>query len=832
MELYLEVAMAENGQTIGTYYFQLAPSTKGISKSIDEAIGGAGSSIKSSFGSIMGVVAKGAAVAFGAAASGVGALAGAATSAYANFEQLEGGIATLFKDDAGKAMANAEKAFQSAGMSMNEYMETAIQSSAAMIASLEGDTNKAADLMDMSIIDMSDNVNKMGTTMEAVQNAYRGFSRGNFTMLDNLALGFAGTKQGMQELLDKAHEISGVEYDISSYADIVNAIHVIQTEMGITGTTSQEAADTISGSLNSVKAAWSNVLTGIADENADFDTMINNLVNTVSAFAGNMLPRIGTAIKGVGKLVASLAPILADAIPQLFKEVAPSLASSAMSLIENVVNSDMINALSEIVVTVLDGLSRAIPKAIPMIIESVLGIIEKILDNLPMILNSLLVLLESVNDFIVNEAVPHLLERLPSIIGEIVKFVISAIPQILTAIVRVNAAIMKATPSLIEGIVKMIPDIVVSLCEALVSAAPDLIVGFVELFSSFTVAIPLILVELAKVLPQLIFGLIEAFQSHAPELKAAFQNFIPELLSAFSQAENATLIQSAIGDFFAMIGSAIAEFFRPAIEVMLSIWDWFYSTFSPLINAFKELFTTIFTAIKIVAERIWSAMVGKLIEWWAPIWEKISPVLETIKSGIELAFNFVYDKIKVPLEKVKTFISDTFDKIREIFTGLVNAAKDWGKDLILNFMGGIQDKIGGLTDTIKGVSQKIKDFIGFSEPDVGPLSNFHTYAPDMMQLFAQGIKDSEDIVTDQLSESFDFRKSLDAESLTNDYSSRRVAPKNDDRLLNLLSEFLPYLAQKDRVEVNVNGNMPGIFDAMVQLNEEYKTRNGGESAYA
>lgn len=787
MELYLEVAMAENGQTIGTYYFQLAPSTKGISKSIDEAIGGAGSSIKSSFGSIMGVVAKGAAVAFGAAASGVGALARAATSAYANFEQLEGGIATLFKDDAGKAMANAEKAFQSAGMSMNEYMETAIQSSAAMIASLEGDTNKAADLIDMSIIDMSDNVNKMGTTMEAVQNAYRGFSRGNFTMLDNLALGFAGTKQGMQELLDKAHELSGVEYDISSYADIVNAIHVIQTEMGITGTTSQEAADTISGSLSSVKAAWSNVLTGIADENADFDTMINNLVNTVSAFAGNMLPRIGTAIKGVGKLVASLAPIVADAIPQLFKEVAPSLASSAMSLIENVVNSDMINALSEIVVTVLDGLTWAIPKAIPMIIELVLGIIEKILDNLPMILSSLLVLLKS---------------------------------------------LLKATPSLIEDIVKMIPEFVVSLCEALVSAAPDLIVGFVELFSSFTVAIPLILVELVKVLPQLIFGLIEAFQSHAPELKAAFQNFIPELLSAFSQAENATLIQSAIGDFFARIGNSIAEFFRPAIEVMLSIWDWFYSTFSPLINAFKELFTTIFTAIKIVAERIWSAMVGKLIEWWTPIWEKISPVLETIKSGIELAFNFVYDKIKVPLEKVKNFISDTFDKIKEIFTGLVNAAKDWGKDLILNFMGGIQDKVGGLTDTIKGVSQKIKDFIGFSEPDVGPLSNFHTYAPDMMQLFAQGIKDSEDLVTDQLSESFDFRKSLDAESLTNDYSSRRVAPKNDDRLLNLLSEFLPYLAQKDRVEVNVNGNMPGIFDAMVQLNNEYKKRNGGESAYA
>ena len=165
-----------------------------------------------------------------------------AVEAYANYEQLAGGVETLFGDSAQKVLNDANQAFKTAGMSMNEYMETSIQSAASLISSLGGDQAKAAEMMNMSITDMADNVNKMGTTMEGVQNAYRGFSRGNFTMLDNLALGFSGTKEGMQELLDKAREISGFKYDISSYADIVEAIHVVQTEMGITGTTAREAA--------------------------------------------------------------------------------------------------------------------------------------------------------------------------------------------------------------------------------------------------------------------------------------------------------------------------------------------------------------------------------------------------------------------------------------------------------------------------------------------------------------------------------------------------------------------------------------------------------------
>ena len=216
-------------------YVQIVPTAKGIKGSLENMLGGeadvagtkAGKSFASKFGSAMGTVGKLAGAGIAAAATGVAALGKQAVSAYADFEQLSGGIETLFGDSANYVMKRAQLAYRTAGMSANEYMETSIDSAAALINSLGGDQAKAAVLMNMSITDMADNVNKMGTTMEAVQNAYRGFSRGNFTMLDNLALGFAGTKEGMQELLDKAQELSGVEYDIGSYADIVNAIHVV-----------------------------------------------------------------------------------------------------------------------------------------------------------------------------------------------------------------------------------------------------------------------------------------------------------------------------------------------------------------------------------------------------------------------------------------------------------------------------------------------------------------------------------------------------------------------------------------------------------------------------
>ena len=317
-----------------------------------------------------------------------------AVEAYANYEQLAGGVETLFGDSAQRVLNDASPALKTAGMSMNEYMETSIQSAASLISSLGGDQAKAAEMMNMSITDMADNVNKMGTTMEGVQNAYRGFSRGNFTMLDNLALGFSGTKEGMQELLDKAREISGFKYDISSYADIVEAIHVVQTEMGITGTTAREAATTIQGSLSMTKSAWQNLLVGIADENADFDALVVNLIDSATMAGKNLIPRIEQVIGGIGNGVEKLLPIILDNVPKVISRAAPGILNALKNLgvivfnsVQNLLTNTDWNALGKNIadgfkridwISVFAGAAQIISDAILALLNLASGLVENI----------------------------------------------------------------------------------------------------------------------------------------------------------------------------------------------------------------------------------------------------------------------------------------------------------------------------------------------------------------------------------------------------------------------------------------------------------------------
>jgi len=360
------------GTELAKAYVQIVPTMQGIKGNLENMLGGeadragtsSGKRFASRFSGALGTVGKLAGAGIAAAATGVAALGKQAVSAYADFEQLEGGIETLFGKDAPAVMRSAAGAFQTAGLSANDYMETAIQSSASLIASLGGDTEAAAALMDVSITDMADNVNKMGTSMEAVQNAYRGFSRGNFSMLDNLALGFSGSKEGMQALLDKAQELSGVEYNIDSYADIVNAIHVVQTEMGITGTTAEEAAGTISGSISSMKAAWTNLLTGIASGNADVAGLTAKLVSSVKTVGSNLMPVVRTVLKGMTEVIRELAPEIGAELPALVADVLPDLVTAGVALAVG-----LGNALVENAPTIISALTTAIISNAPALLE-------------------------------------------------------------------------------------------------------------------------------------------------------------------------------------------------------------------------------------------------------------------------------------------------------------------------------------------------------------------------------------------------------------------------------------------------------------------------------
>lgn len=294
-----------------------------------------------------------AAAGVGVAATAVAALTKQAVAGYAETEQLRGGVETLFKESASTIEAYANEAYKTAGLSANEYMETVTGFSASMLASLGGDTAAAAEMADMAITDMADNANKMGTDISMIQNAYQGFAKQNYTMLDNLKLGYGGTKEEMQRLLDDASKLSGMEFDISSFADITEAIHIVQEEMDIAGATAAEAESTISGSAAAMKSAWTNLVAGLADENANVDQLLDNFLSSVDVAAGNVLPIIQKTLSSIGS-------VLSERGPDMVASGAVLLAKLGMGIVKAI--PGIIAKIPEIVVAIVEAFKENGPE--------------------------------------------------------------------------------------------------------------------------------------------------------------------------------------------------------------------------------------------------------------------------------------------------------------------------------------------------------------------------------------------------------------------------------------------------------------------------------------
>ena len=442
-------------------------------------------------GSAVSTAVKASAAAVGAASAGVAALGTACINAYADYEQLAGGVETLFKDSAETIHSFADNAYKTAGLSANEYMETVTSFSASLLQSLDGDTEKAAAAADLAITDMADNANKMGTAMESIQNAYQGFAKQNYTMLDNLKLGYGGTKEEMQRLLADAEKLSGVKYDLSSYADIVEAIHVIQTEMGITGTTAKEASTTIQGSVASMKAAWANLMVGMADDTQNFDMLLSNFIESIGTVADNLLPRIGVVIEGMGKLVAGLAPEIASALPTLTNELLPNLVELGVQSISALVqgiqeNGDnlaagalsIVGTLAEgiaellpmvadtaasLVVSLADGLTESLPNIIPVAIETISTLVENLTENANTIIDAGIQIILALGEGLI-AALPQLIETIPQIVINIANVINDNAPRLIkTALYLIGQlaiGLIKAIPTLIANIPQIIHAIV------------------------------------------------------------------------------------------------------------------------------------------------------------------------------------------------------------------------------------------------------------------------------------------------------------------------------------------------------------------------------------
>lgn len=442
-------------------------------------------------GSAVNTAVKASAAAVGAASAGVAALGTACINAYADYEQLAGGVETLFKDSAETIHSFADNAYKTAGLSANEYMETVTSFSASLLQSLDGDTEKAAAAADLAITDMADNANKMGTAMESIQYAYQGFAKQNYTMLDNLKLGYGGTKEEMQRLLADAEKLSDVKYDLSSYADIVEAIHVIQTEMGITGTTAKEASTTIQGSVASMKAAWANLMVGMADDTQNFDMLLSNFIESIGTVADNLLPRIGVVIEGMGKLVAGLAPEIASALPTLTNELLPnlvelgvqsisalaqgiqengdSLAAGALSIVGTLAEGIaellpmVADTAASLAVSLADGLTESLPNIIPVAIETISTLVENLTENANTVIDVGIQIILALGEGLI-AALPQLIETVPQIVINIANVINDNAPKLvdtaLYLITRLAVGLVQAIPTLVVNIPKIIEAIV------------------------------------------------------------------------------------------------------------------------------------------------------------------------------------------------------------------------------------------------------------------------------------------------------------------------------------------------------------------------------------
>lgn len=502
--------------------------------------------IGSAFSKVGGAILKGVGVAAAAATTGIVALGKSSISAYADYEQLVGGVETLFKDSAGIVQGYAENAYKTAGLSANEYMETVTSFSASLLQSLDGDTAAAAEKADLAITDMSDNANKMGTSMESIQNAYQGFAKQNYTMLDNLKLGYGGTKEEMERLLQDADALSdsfNLATDtngdlVYSYADIVDAIHIVQTNMGITGTTAAEASTTIQGSVSSMKSAWSNFVTGLADENADMDQLMGNLIDSVVTVGDNLIPRIQILLPRIATGLTTLASSVAQRLPGIMQTVLPSLLTSAASL----------------VVSLVQGITATLPTLIPVAVEAILTITTGLLEMLPEITQAAIEILA--------ELATGLAEALP----ELIPTVVSIILEMATTL---------TDPGNLSMLINSAVSIIIALANGLVAALPQLIAQA----------------------PVIISNLVTAIVENVPQLLMAALDIIVTLVTG-------------IGENLGQIGEAAGEIINTLLEGVGGLFESLVSLGSQIVDKIKEGISAAWEGLTSFFTGLWDSLFG------------------------------------------------------------------------------------------------------------------------------------------------------------------------------------------------------------------------------
>ena len=669
-------------------------------------------------------------------ATAIAGLATAAIKSYSEYEQLVGGVETLFGARGAKSieeyakmvgktvkdveaefgmlqeaqsavMENASRAYETAGLSMNEYMETANGLAAALNQSSASQLESAA-LADQAIIDMADNSAKMGTSLEAIQTAYAGFAKQNYTMLDNLKLGYGGTKEEMQRLLDDAGKLAGTKFDISSFADVTEAIHVIQEEMGIAGTTAKEASGTIQGSFGMLKGAWSNLMVGLSDPEADLGKLIDNVFKSVTTFAENLIPRISQVLTGIATSIKSLVPMITAEIPGLFNQVLPPLIEGAVALVDGLVSAlpGVLGALLNVLPSLIDGIMRlvdALIGALPGILQTLLSALPTLLPQLiEGVLSMILMLVE-----MLPQIIQPIIDALPTIIISIVEALTNNLPALIQGLIQLIMGIVSALPQIIKALVDAIPTIVSLVVEALLSNLPAIIMGLIQVVAGIVVALPQIFGALISAVPAALSGIWDGIKSVFGKLGNWFSDLGANIKTAF------TNIISAAGTWIANMTAKAKEVGSKFIDTV--------------INFFKEL-------------------PGKIGTWLSNVISKVTSWAANLASSARTAasnfLNSVVNTIASLPGKVWTWLSNVISKVAswagqmvskgkaaatQLVTAVVSTIKAMpgkvasvGKNLVQGIWNGISGSLGWIKSKITGwvgdVTSFLKNLFGIHSP--------------------------------------------------------------------------------------------------------------------
>lgn len=689
----------------------------------------------------VGGIAKSAAVGLGvgfasAAVAGTTAVAGlttAAVKAYGDYEQLVGGIETLFGNggksleeyasSTGKSVsqasaeynkltavqeamvAKAQGAYATAQMSANDYMQTATSFAASLVSSLGGDTEKAAQYADRAIVDMADNANKMGTNIQDIQNAYQGFAKQNYTMLDNLKLGYGGTQTEMQRLIADASKMTDVQKQLGitvdsssmSFDNIVNAIHVMQTSMGIAGISIDEAKTTIQGSLGMVKASWENLLVALGDPEGNVEQAMQNLTTSVQIFGSNLLPVIQQVLANLPNMISTLGTQIVGALPGLTSTVLPALTES-------------VNSLLNAIVAMLPQLVTAIVSVAPQLITGIETVFTSITAMLPTLLTSVTSALVSLAPQIVesvNNMFSTLVATLPGLINTLITTLIALAPTLISGITTMLSTLSTQLPAMIQPLLDNLPEIVnmliTSIITLLTEGLPTLISMLGTIAAALTQALPTVLGALIQAIPQILLGIFTALIN---SIGALFNNLKAQLIAWFN----------GIGSIFGIddLGNKIAAGISSIIAKFAEMGNKIKNTFSQVKNNIVEAFTKAFENAKNALSNFGNSVsnvVNNIKQFFTNLWESIKNVFSSVGSFFSSIFSTAASGIQSAWSGISSFFSGIWSGITSVFSSVGG----WFSSMFTQAAGGIKNAFNSIGSFFSSIWGKIKGAFNFSE---------------------------------------------------------------------------------------------------------------------